>query len=92
MARQLERLNACLQRALGNRQRGIQFEELEIIGSDVADECADDRFAVLIGIEKVGARGLRGASKTPPDIDFERQEIQCGLAPVAVLAAQERLL
>src|SRR5215831_13758288 len=41
-------------------------------------------------MEQIGARGLGGAAEAPPDIHFERQEIECDLAPVAVLTEEKQ--
>ena len=87
---QCERLPARFQCAFGGLQFGVQFEQLKIIGRHLANDRGDDRLSVPVGIEQVGARGLGRAAQLSPEIELERQEIESGLSPIAVLVGDER--
>src|ERR1700691_5166376 len=87
---ELKRLAARLQRAPGKLQLGVQFQQLKIIGGNLADHRGEYRFAVPVGIQQIGTRAFGGAAQLSPEIDLEREQIERGLPPIAVLTGDKR--
>ena len=87
---QAQRFAPRVESALRDLQLVVELQQAEIVGGDIADERGDDGFAILFGIQQTGARGFGRAAEASPEIDFEGQQIQRRLSPVAILARHER--
>ena len=87
---QVQRILARGQRALGDRQLRVQFEQVEVGACDVAHQSRDHGFAVFLGGEQVGPCGLRRVSQPAPNVGFEREEIERQAAEGAPLFEARR--